>query len=77
MSASFMHWPQANGEPMTYGDASDATPVPRTGYRCKAKTVNTAKLAHSHPCKLTIDHDGQHACVCGQKWDRAEKVGVA
>lgn len=71
MTNPVMHWTKTNGEAMTYGGAEDTTPVPRHTYRCKATSRDTTKKAHSHPCKLTVDHDGEHACLCNKKWDRS------
>lgn len=55
----------------TYGD-KEKTPVPFPGYRCKATSKQQREAAHStltHACKITIDHDGPHRCICGRAWE--------
>lgn len=53
---------------LRYG--GDDTPVPRKTYRCKATAAEPDKLAHTHPCKLTADHDEtDHVCICGKRWE--------
>ncbi len=63
----------------TYGDA-DRTPVPLPAYRCKSTAQEARPHApHStltHQCKVTIDHDGPHHCICGKSWPRAKGVGL-
>lgn len=76
MTNPVMHWTKTNGEAMTYGDATEMTPVPRRTYRCPSTARDTTKTAHTHPCKLTVDHaEEEHACICGKGWPRADKVG--
>lgn len=71
MTNPVMHWTTAAGKAMTYGDATDTTPVPRRTYRCKATAREADKLGHTHPCKLTTDHkDDTHRCICGKTWER-------
>lgn len=52
-----------------YGD-KEQTPVPFPSYRCKSTARDTTKLAHTHLCKIGIDHDGDHACLCGKGWPK-------
>lgn len=60
---------------LRYGRIRDeGAPVPRRTYRCKSTAKEVAKLGHTHPCKLTIDHDGDHSCVCGKAWQPLDKV---
>lgn len=74
MTNPVMHWTKTDGQPMTYGDRTDKTPVPRRTYRCPSTARDASKTAHSHPCKLTVDHDGDHQCICTKKWERPEGV---
>lgn len=74
--SSVKFWTKANGDPMTYGDATDTTPVPRVTYRCKAtcgiRSEHNNKIIRKHPCKLVADHDGDHKCICSRTWERTE-----
>jgi hypothetical protein len=60
-----------------YGDKEN-TPVPMPRYRCKSTAAETRPHApHStltHPCKLAVDHDAGHRCICGRTWDRPVPV---
>lgn len=75
MTASPMHWTKPNGDPVTYTDGQN-TPVPRRTYRCPAtaaeQSPNNVNLQRKHTCKITVDHDGDLLCLCGQKWGRKE-----
>lgn len=56
---------------------SDGHRVPFYSYKCKSDVVRTRKDksgANQHTCKIHIDHDGSHVCICGEKWDRKEKA---
>jgi hypothetical protein len=59
-----------------YGD-SDRTPVPFPTYRCKASasehSPHNKQVLRKHLCKITIDHDGDHACICGKTWPHAKE----
>lgn len=74
--SSVKHWTKTNGEPVTYGDATDTTPVPRVTYRCKAvakqRSDANKQVFRTHTCKLTVDHDGDHKCLCGRTFERTE-----
>ena len=54
----------------TYDDGK--TPVPLLSYKCQAKAVDQKRtrpgLTLTHQCKIGIDHDGDHACICGKAW---------
>lgn len=69
MTNPVMHWTRANGDPMTYGD-KEFTPVPRRTYRCPSTARDTAKKAHTHLCKITVDHAEDHRCLCAKTWKR-------
>jgi hypothetical protein len=45
-------------------------PVPVRSYKCKGKaTVARGEgLTLTHHCKIGIDHDGDHQCICGKTW---------
>lgn len=45
----------------------DGIPIPYPSYRCKAKAHG--KGHGSHGCKLHVDHDGDHLCLCGKSWE--------
>lgn len=66
---SHMIWTDTSGAPMRYGD-SQKTPVPRKTYRCKStlKKIREQHSTYTHGCKLVIDHDGDHRCICGRTW---------
>lgn len=65
-----MHFTGGDGKVITYGGADDKTPVPRRTYRCPATAKDATRLDHTHPCKLTVDHDeAAHQCVCGKQWE--------
>ena len=51
----------------TYAD-EEKTPVPYPSYRCKARAHGKGHGAHA--CKLHVDHDTDHRCVCGKRWAR-------
>lgn len=59
----------------TYGD-KEHMPVPFPTYRCKATATDPRPHAPNstltHACKITIDHDGDHACICGKSWKPLE-----
>lgn len=62
----------------TYGD-EEKTPVPFPAYRCKSTAVekrskDNPALTYTHRCKITIDHGGDHRCVCGKKWPHVDDV---
>ncbi|WP_217181613.1 hypothetical protein [Streptomyces sp. AC495_CC817] len=73
MTANPMHWNMPSGSPMTYKDATQ-TPVPRRTYRCPAtaseRSEHNINLQRKHACKITVDHDGDHQCICGMTWER-------
>ncbi len=58
----------------TYLD-QDKTPVPLPMLRCKSVAREQRPHAlHStltHSCKVTVDHDGAHRCICGKTWPKA------
>lgn len=60
-----------------YGDR-EQTPVPFPRYRCTTTIADERPHApHStltHPCKLAVDHEGSHRCICGKTW---EPLGVS
>lgn len=41
---------------------ADGAPVPFPIYRC------VSRVAGGHVCKLTVDHQGEHRCLCNKKW---------
>lgn len=51
------------------------TPVPYYAYKCKSKAIEKRPHApHStltHQCKIGIDHEGEHRCLCGKHWKPA------
>lgn len=57
----------------TYSD-TEQTPVPFPAYRCKATVTVRSQHYHQvlrkHLCKITIDHDQEHACICGYEWPK-------
>lgn len=59
----------------TYDDAL-RTPVPYPAYRCKAsaseRSPHNHQVLRKHLCKITVDHTGDHACLCGKTWERTE-----
>jgi len=63
----------------TYADKEN-TPVPLPRFRCKATAVEHREGAsHStltHPCKISVDHDGDHRCICGKTWRRIAEVAA-
>lgn len=75
MTASHMLWTKPNGQPVTYVDGQN-TPVPRRVYRCRAtaaeRSPNSVDLQRKHACKIAVDHDGDHACICGKTWERKD-----
>lgn len=50
----------------------DGDPVPMRSYKCKSKVTQQREGApHStltHDCRIGIDHDGDHKCICGKHW---------
>lgn len=63
-----------------YGDA-EKTPVPFPAHRCRATATEPRPHApHStltHACKVASDHDGEHYCICGKRWEPIVSKGVA
>lgn len=53
---------------MTY---RDGVAIPFPTYRCKARARRPEKT-YTHQCRLHVDHDGPHSCICDMKW--AKKV---
>lgn len=51
-------------------------PVPMVSYRCKSTAKKLSELDMTHICKIGIDHDGDHKCICGKSWPQSEKVGI-
>ena len=55
---------------MTYDNGR--IPVPLLSYKCKAVAKDEKRTQPgqtlSHQCKIGIDHDGDHKCVCGKAW---------
>jgi len=50
----------------------DGERVPFASYRCKATAKEVRKIGDStytHRCRLHIDHDGEHSCICGRHWE--------
>lgn len=70
MTADFMFWSDAAGRPMTYGSGTDGHKVPRKTYRCPSTARDLSKKAHTHLCKLVVDHDGAHLAIGGKSWER-------
>lgn len=56
-----------------YGDRQQ-TPVPFPAYRCKSTARDTSKAAHTHLCKITVDHKGDHRCICSKAWKQLAEV---
>lgn len=58
-----------------YGDA-EKTPVPFPHYRCKATAADLRDngMRLTHFCKVTVDHDGLHRCICGKAWEPVSAV---
>lgn len=50
---------------MTY---SKGVPVPLYSYKCKATCKDAKRTTFSHLCKIGIDHNGDHECICGKAW---------
>lgn len=55
---------------MTYDNGKH--PVPLKSYKCKATAVDQKRTLPgqtlTHQCKIGIDHDGDHECICGKAW---------
>lgn len=47
-------------------------PVPIKSYKCKAVAIDDKRTRPgqtlTHQCKIGIDHDGDHLCICGKAW---------
>jgi hypothetical protein len=62
---------------------ADGARVPFPSYRCKARATfpwpasrdsseePRTVIPPKHHCKLHVDHDGDHKCICGKSWTRA------
>ena len=61
--------PQWNN--MSYDDGM--IPVPLIRFKCKATATDNKRTLPgqtlTHSCKIGIDHEGQHKCICGKVWD--------
>ena len=55
---------------MTYDQGK--IPVPMFAYKCKAKAIDEKRTQPgqtlTHQCKIGIDHEGDHQCLCGKTW---------
>lgn len=47
-------------------------PVPLLSYKCKATAKDEKRTQPgqtlTHQCKIGIDHNGDHECICGKVW---------
>lgn len=50
------------------------TPVPFPAYRCPSTARDTSRKAHTHLCKITVDHADDHECICGKGWPKADDL---
>jgi hypothetical protein len=61
-------------EEMFWGNATyinDGARVPLRGYRCKAhlhRVAGATQVPTAHKCKLAVDHEGDHKCICDKTW---------
>lgn len=50
---------------------SDGKRVPLCHYRCKSNLgvlADGVNKPTGHRCNNTVDHEGEHSCLCGKRW---------
>lgn len=49
----------------------DGIKTPLLSYKCPSTAIAPAKpdrVTSTHQCKIHVDHDGDHICLCEKKW---------
>ena len=55
----------------------DGIEVPYLTYKCKSTATAPPKdgrVETTHACKIHVDHDGDHICLCEKRWPNSQST---